>query len=141
MSKTFDELFDDFFKRNNIKPEDKISDTVKDEAKKMIDLLTNYKDVENINEEVEKEIDATLGKPDKIEFYNEGDLFFEKRIWYTANGDLIKLIVSDEPTLTIIPVPAKSLEDKLAEAVLNEEFEKAAAIRDEIEKLKKDKKK
>ena len=117
MSKTFDELFDDFFKRNNIKPEDKIGDSVKDEAKKMIDLLTNYKDVENIDEAIEQEIDASLGKPDKIEFYNEGDLFFEKRIWYTANGELIKLIVSDEPTLTTIPVPEKYLQHKLDKAV------------------------
>lgn len=138
MSKTFDELFDDFFKKNNTS--DKMGDNIKDEAKKMIDMLTNYNDVENIDEAVEKEIDATLGKPDKIEFYNEGELFIERRTWHTPNGELVKLIVSDDPTLKVTPAPEKSLQEKLDEAVKAEEFEKAAAIRDEMKKSKKDKK-
>lgn len=137
MSKTFDELFEDFFKRNNIKPEDKIGDGIKDEAKKMMDMLINFKDVEDINEAVEKEIDATLGVPDKIESYNEGNIFFEKRIWHTPTGDLVKIIVSDDPSLRIAPVQPKNLEKQLEEAVAGEHFEKAAAIRDEINKLKK----
>lgn len=141
MDKTFNELFDDFFKRNNIKPEDKISDSAKTDAKKMIDMLTSSKNVDNIDEEVEKQIDAELGKPDVIEFFNEGEVFFEKRIWKTKNGDLIKLIVTDEPTIKVAPVPAKSLEVQLQEAVDAEQFEKAAAIRDEIKKLKKVQKK
>lgn len=143
MSKTFDELFDDFFKKDN-KTSDKTNgnafDNVKEEAKKMLDMLTNFDDVENIDEAVEKEIDATLGKPDKIEFYNEGELFIERRTWNTPNGDLVKLIISDDPTLRLAPVPEKSLQQKLDEAVAAEEFEKAAAIRDEIKKINKDKK-
>jgi hypothetical protein len=140
MDKSFNELFDEFFKRNNIKPNDKLSDVAKDNAKQMIDMLTNSKDVENIDETTEKEIDATLGKPDKIEFYNEGPVFFERRIWHTPNGDLVKLIVTDEPTLNASPVPEKDLKEQLAEAVATEQFEKAAAIRDEIKKRKKEQK-
>jgi excinuclease UvrABC helicase subunit UvrB len=136
MSKTFDELFEDFFKRNNISPNDNISDGLKDEAKKMIDMLSDFKSVENIDESMEQEIDDSLGTPDKIEFYNEGELFFERRTWHTQNGDLIKLIVSDDPTLTKIPKPKKSLKQQLDEAVATEDFEKAAAIRDEMKKTK-----
>ena len=141
MDKSFNELFDEFFKRNNIKPNDKLSDVAKDNAKKMIDMLTNTKDVENIDESTEKEIDETLGKPDKIEFYNDGPVFFERRIWHTPNGDLVKLIVTDEPTLNIGPVPEKELKLQLDEAVAAEQFEKAAAIRDEMKKRKKSEKK
>ena len=141
MDKTFNELFDEFFKRNNINPNDKLSDTAKENAKKMIDMLTNTKNVDNIDESVEKEIDATLGKPDKIEFYNEGNIFFERRIWHTQKGDLVKLIVTDEPTLKVAPAQEKPLKQQLDEAVAAEEFEKAAAIRDEIKKRKKEEKK
>jgi len=136
MDKTFNELFDDFFKRNDIKPEDKIDEAMKDDAKKMIDLLTRVSNIDTLNEDDEKEIDAELGKPDIIEFFNDGNVFFEKRTWKTPNGDLIKLIVTDEPSLNIAPRPSKSLEAQLQEAVEAEQFEKAAAIRDEIKKEK-----
>ena len=39
MNKTFNELFDEFFKRNNIKPEDKIDKPTKSEVEKIIDML------------------------------------------------------------------------------------------------------
>ena len=140
MDKTFNELFDEFFKRNNTKPNDTLSDVAKDNAKQVIDMLTHSKDIENIDESTEKEIDEQLGKPDKIEFYNEGPVFFERRIWHTPNGDLVKLIVTDEPTLKATPVPEKELKLQLDEAVAAEQFEKAAAIRDEMKKRKKEQK-
>lgn len=133
---TFDELFNEFFKRNNIKPEDKIDSSLKDEAKKMIDLLTNFNVTDNIDEAIEKEIDASLGKPDEILFYNEGNMYFEKRIWHTATGDLVKLIVSDDPSILVAPAKPKTLQEQLDEAVETENFEKAAAIRDAIKKSK-----
>jgi len=137
MDKTFNELFDEFFQKNNIKPEDKLSDSVKADAKKMIELLTENKNVDNIDEKVEEEIDTELGKPDKIEFFNKGNVFFERRIWHTPNGDIVKLLVTDEPTLKVAPTPPKSLKQQLEEAVEAEQFEKAAAIRDEMTKQKK----
>lgn len=139
MAKTFDELFNEFFKRNKIKPEDNIDDLSKEKAKNFIDLLVNFKDVGNMDEEIENQIDETLGKPDKIEFYNEDNIFYEKRIWYTPNGDLVKLIITDDPTF--IQKPKKSLKEKLDQAVLNEEFELAANLRDEMNKIKKKEKK
>ena len=126
--KTFDELFNDFFKRNNINPEDSMSDNLNEAAQKMIELLSNF-----IEDSVD-EIDDTLGAPDKIEFLEEDDLYLERRIWHTKNGDLIKLLVSDKPFEEII---GKSLQEQLDEAVENEEFEKAATIRDSIKKEKK----
>ncbi len=77
--KTFDELFNDFFKRNISKSETKRTDELKEEAKKMIDILNKMNEIETnmneIDESIEKNIDDNLGKPDKIEFFNENDLF------------------------------------------------------------------
>jgi len=116
MGKTFDELYNDFFNKDNNK-----------KSRKIDSLRTKLTD----SSDVEKEI-KDLGKPDKIDFYNDGHLFFEKRIWHTKNGDIVKIIVSDEPTLNMLSFKEKSLDEKLADAVENEDFEKAAAIRDEI---------
>lgn len=139
--KSFDELFNEFFKRHNINPEDKISDNLRDEAKKVIDILTKIKnldeDLHSMDEELEKSIDDDLGKPDKIEFFNEDNLFYERRTWHTENGDLIKLIISDDPTLINAPKFEKPLQEQLDEAVADENYEKAAAIRDRMNPKKK----
>ena len=135
MDKTFNELFDDFFKRNNIN-NDNIDDSIKDTAKKMIDMLMNSNNISDVHEDIEKEMDAKLGKPDKIEFFNEGNLFFERRIWHTENGDIQKLTYSEDPTLIISPKQV-NLEEELNKAIAAEEYEKAAAIRDEIKKRNK----
>lgn len=139
--KTFDELFNDFFKRNIFKSETKRTDELKEEAKKMIDILNKMNDIETkmneIDESIEKNIDDNLGKPDKIEFFNENDLFFERRTWHTETGDLIKLIVSDDPTFGKTPKITKTLQQQLDEAIEVEDYEKAAAIRDKMQKKKK----
>jgi len=145
MDKIFDDLFNEFFKRNKIKPDDRISDSLKDEAQRMISMLQNFNEVENVDEDVEKEMDISLGKPDKVEFYNEGNMFFEKRIWHTPSGDIVKLIATDDPDLLVPPIKVapileKSLTEKMDEAVANEDYEKASAIRDEINRNRKPKK-
>jgi excinuclease UvrABC helicase subunit UvrB len=142
MDRIFDDLFNEFFKRNKINPEDRISDSLKDEAQKMIKMLQNFNELENIDEAVEREMDETLGKPDKIEFYNEGNMFFEKRIWYTPTGDVVKLIATDDPDLLtpqiklspVKQISEKSLTELMNEAIANEDYEKAASIRDEIKR-------
>jgi len=137
MDKTFNELFDDFFKKNNIKPTDKLTDEAKANAKKMIEILTNITDNTKIDEAQEQLMDKKLGKPDRIEFFNEGDTFFERRIWVTPNGEIQKLLFSKDPTLILPPIPSKPLQEKLDEAIAEENYEKAAAIRDEMKKRKK----
>lgn len=124
MGKTFDELYDDFFNKNS-KSINK-TNTKKDD---LFDMLTNLNKLE---EQIEK-----MGKPDKIEFYNENGAFFEKRIWHTDNGDIVKLIISDEPFIDIPPIKEKSLQEKLTEALAEENYEKAVEIRNEINKKKK----
>lgn len=139
MDKSFNDLFNEFFKRNNINPDDELNDDLEGTARKIIEMLTNANNIDSFDENLEMEIDKSLGKPDKIEFYNEGDMFFEKRIWSTENGDIVKIIVTDEPTLNMPPEMERPLEEQLEEAVEAEEFEKAAAIRDLIKKEKRKK--
>lgn len=138
MSKTFDELFNEFFKKNKVKPEQNIQDEFKNEAMELLNMLTGNLDSNNIDEDIEKHFDENLGKPDSIEFYNEGDLFFEKRTWHTDKGNLVKLIVTDEPNLPPQAEKERDLDTELNNALKNEEYEKAAIIRDLINKRKKD---
>jgi len=142
MFESFDELFNEFFKRNNIKPEDRINGALRGEAEKMIKMLTNFNDFQNIDDAIEKELDETLGKPDKVEFYNEGPIFFEKRIWRTPTGDIVKLISSYDPNLLrkplvnekIVskPTSVEMLKEDMKKAIDAENYELAGEIRDEI---------
>ncbi len=139
MAKTFDELFKKFFKpkkKKTVKPTDEIKNNIEEEVKKVLDMLNTG---QPIDDDVEKEIDENLGKPDKIEFFEQDGFFYEKRIWHTPNGDLVKMIVTDDPTLIVPPKPEKTLAEKLEEAVENEDYEKAAAIRDKMKEVKKKK--
>ena len=137
MSNTFDDLFNEFFKRNNIRPEDRINEAMRQHAQRMIDMLSHFSELTD-DDKLEKQIDEQFGKPDKIECFNEGDLFIERRTWHTSQGDIVKTVVSDDPTMIRqAPMTIERLEEKLKEALESEEYEKAAAIRDEIKKRKK----
>ena len=140
MDKTFDELFDDFFKKNNIKPSDKLTDNEQGMAKQMLELLTKGLSIPLDDDHQEKEIDSQLGKPDKVEFFNEGNMFFERRIWRTELGEIHKVIITDDSTL-LTPPQLINLQNKLDEAVANEEYEKACKLRDLIKAENKNKKK
>ncbi len=109
------------------------------EVNKIIDMINRFPDdsSENINTKIEAEITKTLGKPTRIEYYNDGDVFFEKRIWETISGDIIRLIVLDDPSIRTSPPPPKSLQEQLNDAVLVEDYGKASVIRDLILNSKK----
>jgi excinuclease UvrABC helicase subunit UvrB len=131
MKKTFDELYTEFLKKSldiyKIKA-DKPKPMSK-ESEMVMNMLT---DAEGLDKYI-----TNLGKPDKVEFYNEAEVFFEKRTWHTPHGDVVKIIVTDEPFINVSHQLEKSLEEKLADAVANEEYEKAAIIRDKIKNDKK----
>lgn len=129
----FDELHNDFLKGQR-KPVD-------EKTKMVLDIIKKIHEVgENEFLADRNDLDIKLGKPDKVEYYNEGDMFFTKKTWVTPIGDIIKTTMSEDDTL--MPPPSqKTLEEKLEEAVTEENYEKAAAIRDEIKKQKRKRKK
>jgi excinuclease UvrABC helicase subunit UvrB len=143
MTDKFDDLFNDFLGKNNKKKilrkdaKNKEFDAEKEEQiKGLINMLDNIEHIDSIDEQ--------LGEPDKIETFEEDGFHFEKRVWYAFGGELVKVVMVDIPYTTIKPekpVLEKTLDEKLAEAVENEDYEIAANIRDEIKKQKKIKKK
>jgi len=139
MTDKFDELFNDFLGKNNKKKilrkdaKNQEFDAEKEEQiKGLINMLDNIEHVDSIDEQ--------LGEPDKIETFEEDGFHFEKRTWYAFGGELVKVVMVDIPHTIISPekpVFSQTLEELLAEAVDNENYEIAANIRDEIKKQKK----
>lgn len=128
MDKTFDELFSDFFNRNNPK-DDEIFKKIREEAKKIIESINNFDDISNKTEE---EMEELLGKPDVIETYFDGFIYYERKVWHTKNGDIVVLTASQNP---FEEQKEKSLEEQLQDAIDSEEYEKAAEIRDKIKEI------
>lgn len=128
----FDDLFNKFFGKKK-KEEEKFIDK---EAKKIIDMINSFKTINGdgnyTGEELEKlddELEIKLGEPDEIEYSTDGEMYFEKRMWYNPLGVIIKTLVSDEPLEPELP-----LEEQLEKAVSVENYELAAELRDKIKK-------
>lgn len=127
----FDDLFNKFFGKK--KKEEEFMDK---EAKKIIDMINSFKNINGdgnyTGEELEKlddELEIKLGEPDEIEYSTDGEMYFEKRMWYNPLGVIIKTLVSDEPLEPELP-----LEEQLEKAVSVENYELAAELRDKIKK-------
>jgi hypothetical protein len=128
----FDDLFNKFFGKKK-KEEEKFIDK---EAKKIIDMINSFKNINGdgnyTGEELEKlddELEIKLGEPDEIEYSTDGEMYFEKRMWYNPLGVIIKTLVSDEPLEPELP-----LEEQLEKAISVENYELAAELRDKIKK-------
>ena len=143
MSKSFDDLFNEFFNRKN-NSDDELAKR-QEEEKRLIESLANFIQSDK-GENLEKMFDQNLGEPDEIENFQDGDLFFERRIWNTPTGQIMKLLVSDDPSNFIKnsqskkpskKVVEKTLEIQLEEALSVENFERAAELRDLINPPKK----
>lgn len=140
MMETFDELFDDFFGGKNKKPKKTRRKTKKNdidsEISKIIDSLSNFKQVEE--NDFDEDYDVDLGEPIKVQYFQTDGLYFKRSIWHVEKngekGELIKLEVSDTPFED--EKNDKSLEECLQDALDEENYEKAAEIRDKINKLK-----
>lgn len=143
MKKTFYEFIRKFF---NKKQPPNVDTAIKNEMKKIIEVLSNIRTVSDVDDEIQREIDRSLGMPHKIEFFTENDLTYEKTIWHTPDGDIVKITVHHQPITPVCsvnmvidsfaPLDDKSLEEKLADAVKEERYETAARLRDEIAERK-----
>lgn len=132
MDKTFDDLFNDFFGNKESSDFSKYQE----EAKKLLDNITKSLGDMNLrpfNKEFGDTFDASLGKPDEIIDTNENGLFKRKSIWHTNTGDIVKLEISSKPfDISVESTPILSLEEELKIALENEDYEKAASIRDKM---------
>lgn len=134
MNETFDDLFDDFFKKKNENQPD-----IRDEIKKIMDTISKFRKIGS-EEELDDAIDNELGEPNEIEEYIENGFLFKKLTWNTPHGSYIKLVVTDivdnngeyEPENTV--TKTKSLQEQLEDAVETENYPLAIKLRDEIKK-------
>jgi excinuclease UvrABC helicase subunit UvrB len=132
----FDDLFDAFMNNGD--------NNKKDENKNLFnDIFDKWSDLNGLDKDlIIDELNETLGEPDKLENYEENGVYFQKQIWNTKHGQVIKTILSDVPfnkeksKKREIKIP---LEVQLETAVKNEEYELAAKLRDRISKRDKNK--
>lgn len=130
MSK-FDDLFDEFLngKSNNKKD---------DSADMMANLFKKLSNLKNFDKEgMMKELDSSLGEPDEFKNYEENGVYFQKQIWNTKHGQVIKTVISDVPFKSPKTQTKKqriALEVQLENAVKVENYELAAKLRDRIAK-------
>lgn len=135
----FDDLFNKFFGRKSEEKKEEKNESF-DEAKAknlkgLIDMLSKFEEISDLGSS--KVFDEEMGEPDKIEYYEENGMFFQKKTWKVFGGEMVKIVASDEPIKNDSVKKSKSLEEQLEEAVANEDYEKAAFIRDEMAKEKK----
>lgn len=126
----FDDLFNNFFNRDD----EEENNPIDDNAKEIINMINDFKEVDPDSEYgniIDDELDFKLGEPDNIQYFEEGGMYYEKRTWFMEHGMIMKTIASDEP---LEPLP--SLEEQLAIAINDEEYETAAKLRDQIKKDK-----
>jgi len=119
----FNDLFEDFI--GGFKDLNK-------ETEKLINLLNSISEKQNGIENIHDDIESSLGEPDILENFEKDGIFYTKMIWKTAAGLVIKTIMDDTP------FNEKTLEEKLQDALNEEDYELAAKIRDLIEKDKKE---
>ena len=144
MSKTFDELFDDFLKRYKRKSLKDNDTSNRFDASKLINLLDKISILDNVDEDIEKSLDISLGNPDNIEYYMEDDLYCEKKSWNTPNGVLVKLTMSDVPlekNSSLDDNRVLTIEERLEDAIKSENYEEAAKLHKKIEQNNKNNKK
>ena len=117
----FDDLFEDFIGGFN---------DINKETKKLIDLLNDISDKEIDKEIIDNNIELALGKPDILEKFEKDGFYYTRMTWKKGGGLIIKTIVNDEPD------DEKTLEEKLSDALAEEDYVLAAKIRDLIKKDK-----
>jgi excinuclease UvrABC helicase subunit UvrB len=142
MNNSFDDLFNDFLggDLNNNKKQKKNTKKTDSGIESVIKALTNFSESSS-DLELSNSIDDNLGEPSEIRYYEEDGFYFVEQIWETEFGVIKKTLVSDTPLHGEETKIEPTLEEQLEEAVENEDYEKAAKLRDSIKKEKKKKKK
>lgn len=92
MSDKFDDFFNEFFgngKENNDKSnnDDKFDEEQNESVEKFINMIS----------ESDGNIEDTFGEPDEIEYFEEDNFYFERRIWNTVGGKIMKISMVEPP--------------------------------------------
>lgn len=134
MDKTFDELFDEFMNPKP-KPDMKVSDRIQ----RIIDMMM-MPELSNFISKMGDKMKEELGEPDETSSYTQNGVTYVKDIWYTEKGDIISTYILDSfdtPEVIVDLTQELSIEEQLEKAVQEEDYEKAAKLRDLINPPKK----
>ncbi len=126
MSSIFDDLFDKFFNRRKTKqkPPEKELKPSSDFVNK---LMKSIKDMENF--------DKNFGPPTKVEYYEKDGVYYKRDIWKIDGGEMVHVVGQTHP---FKEEPKQlSIEEQLAIAIENEDYEEAAILRDKINLINK----
>lgn len=135
----FDSLFNDFMndKSNNKKNE------AENFMDKLFNKLNNNSDVSDrdLFDHIKglKNLASSLGEPDNVISYEEDGMYYQKMVWETEHGKVIKTVMSEVPFSEVkikatVKKPRIPLEQQLETAVKEENYELAAKLRDRIAK-------
>jgi hypothetical protein len=142
MSNKFDDFFNEFFENNGKNNKDENNNDERDKTnQESVDMFINMinKFDEDSKESLGEFLDKELGEPDKVEYFDDDDFYFEKRIWFTPTGKIVKIRMVEGPETPeefhTYGSP-RNLENELETAIQEENFEEAARLRDLINKNK-----
>ena len=134
MYKNFDDLYEDFFNPES----DKIPDIPENDMLAILNIISNITNTNPLDEFIQDGDTPPSGPPDQVEYYFEDGYNYEKSTWYTSNGDVVQLIIQHPDDYTGMDYPQKkkekTLQERLDEALVNEDYLLAARLRDEINK-------
>lgn len=125
MENTFDKLYDEFMEPYG--PQ-KTSMTL------IQRVMDNMPYIEPGSQEAEDFMFQVLGEPNEIEYFEKDGLYYQRNIWHAEYGRIMCNIPYDSP-----PEGMYDLEEELKQAIDAEDYERAAELRDKINKQKKDK--
>lgn len=156
MGESFDDLYNDFFNKGEEKKKKK------DGPLSFIEEFFNFLEKQSIPITIDsiksteiKDYEKELGKPDKIEIFEEKGFTFEKKYWKTEKGTVVcvEMITNKKNTKKknkdnelsdeilegfrkdVLDLKIKDLKNNLKLAIEEEDYLGAAKLRDKISEL------
>lgn len=136
MEKSFDDLFEDFFnRRKTVRKEDTSNEDRGQINNQIADIIKAIRDSHTVglDGDVGTAIEKKLGPPDFEEKFTKDGVDYIKSIWNTQEGQFVKVAAS----ISLEREPQKSLQERLEEAVEEEDWNLAIILRDRINNEKK----
>jgi hypothetical protein len=127
MSSIFDDLFDKFFNRRKTKKKPPEKEVLKPNTDFVNKLMKSIKDMENF--------EKNFGPATKVEYYEKDGVYYRREIWKIDGGEMVHVVGQTHPFKE--EAPKLSIEEQLAIAIENEDYEEAAILRDKINLINK----
>lgn len=132
MEKNWLEIFDSLFgdkKEQYFYNGDKNME-IPNELKNVISKIQEMTDESFTKEEIDDIFEQELGEPAEIIEYSEGNIDYTKKVWDNPEGRFVRILASVKDGIQYEDL---SLDEKLKLAIQNEEYEKAAELKEQIE--------